>query len=98
MPDTDKVFLQHPHHPDDLPVEVDNTTDAIVPYMVKGYVQVHPDTDQPMSPDTQPILSSVPEPTPLALPELEPEPSEPLERESPPFHPATPKFYSPGRE
>jgi hypothetical protein len=34
------VFLQHPHRPDEDPIEVENTGEALTPYMVTGYQQV----------------------------------------------------------
>lgn len=36
------VWLKHPYK-QEPPIEVENAPEALVPLMVQGYVQVHPD-------------------------------------------------------
>lgn len=40
---TGVIFLRHPHT--GHTVEVDNLSDALTPWMVKGYTQYHPPVD-----------------------------------------------------
>jgi len=41
--------MQHPHHRDTAPVEVENASDALVALMNQGFVQVKPTTPSILS-------------------------------------------------